>query len=222
MNLTKLFNQIAFRSASRTPRAKAWIKRVDRGILEVSLMVAAIDGAVLPSEFKAFLLLARKGFGYSQEAAEEALRRSMHSAGYVLMLANREKTQEGFVKAFIEEARAALPRGFAYMKTEDVRQAIVCWIAMAMSDGDYSARERACIEALRMRFAELKARRIEKENEYWRAVPANVRCIVEDYPGSHLKLVSKDFVGKLATLIREFGGSAEAKRKLESLIATGE
>lgn len=221
MDIVKLIGGIVFRSVGKTGKAKEKLKKTDLGILKVALMVAALDGDVLPSEYEAFRVLATKGFGYTDEVAARALKDAMRSAGYLMLVAGRA-TNEELVREFISEANAVLPSGFAYLSVEDVRQAILTWIVMAMSDNDYSARERLCIEALRLRFAELKATRIERENEYWRSLPANVRCVVEEYPGSRIKLASKDFVGKVETIVAQFGGSVEARRKLASLVANGE
>lgn len=222
MDILKLLNGIVFRSVGKTARIRAKLKKTDLGILQVALMVSALDGVVLESEYAAFRLLARKGFGYSEAEVEYSLRQAMRPAGYMLLLASSGCSSETLAAEFMAEAKALLPSGFAYMSVKDVRQAVITWIAMAMSDGDYSERERMCIEALRLHFAELKASRIEKENEYWRSLPANVRCLVEEYPGSRLKLVSKDFVGKVAEIVKDFGGSADARRRLSALAENGE
>lgn len=221
MDIRKLVDAIVFKSSGKTAQAKAKLKRADLGILKVALMVAALDGTVLPTEYEAFGLLAKKGMGYGDAAALQALKEAMRSAGYIMMVAAKAAPEE-LVAEFLSEAKSALPSGFAYLLIEDIRQAFVAWIAMAISDGDYSDRERACIEALRMHFAELKANRIELENEYWRSISPNIRSIVEEYPGSRLKLASKDFTAKVATLVRQFGNTADARRKLTSLIVKGE
>lgn len=222
MDIIKVMKGIVFKSTGKSSAVKAKLRKTDLGILKVALMVAALDGKVLESEYAAFRLLAKKGMGYSDEAAEAALREAMRSAGYMLLIASSGASLDDLVGEFMKEAEAVLPTGFAYLLVEDVRQAVVTWIAMAMSDGDYSLRERACVEALRLHFAELKATRIELENEYWRSLPASVRCIVEEYPGSRLKLVSKDFIGKVSAIVGEFGNSADAKRRLAALVARGE
>ena len=222
MVLLKFVGKYAFRSVGKTTAAKAKIKKADLGMLKVALMVAALDGKVLEEEYDAFRLLARNGFCYEDEAIENVLKDAMRSAGYMLLVAMRTTDDDELVAEFMAEAKAALPNGFAYMSVTDIRQAIVLWMAMAMSDRRYSRRERICIEALRLHFAELKASRIEMENEYWRSLPKNVRCVVEDYPGSRLKLASKDFVGKVEDIAARLGDTADAKARLSELIEKGE
>lgn len=221
MDLIKLIKSISFSSVGNAVKTRSKAKRADLGILKVALMVAALDGKVLDLEYEAFSLLACKSLGYTDKQAEAAMDQALRAAGYIMLQASRMSDEE-LVKIFIREAELALPSGFANMAIEDIRRAIITWIAMAISDGDYSHRERICIEAVRQHFAELKAGRMELNNKYWQSVPANVRCIVEDYPGSRLKLASKDFVGKVETIVQQFGGTADAKRKLSSLIAKGE
>lgn len=221
MNIKKLCGGLVFKSARQTAAVKTKLKKSDLGVLKVALMVAAVDGRVLPEEYAAFKLLAMKGFGYSDSAAAQALKESMRSAGYIMMEAERSTNKE-LVEMFLAEAMAALPSGFDELSVKNVRQALVTWIAMAISDGVYSSRERLCIEALRLHFAEQRATQIEKENEYWRSIPANVRCVVEDYPGARLKLATKDFAAKVAEIVDQFGDSADAKLRLESLVAKGE
>ena len=211
MNLTKLigsFNIKKFSKASRT----------DFGVLKVAFMVAALDGEVTDAEFKAFDALAKKCRGYTPKAAATALDEAMRSAGYLMLLSKRAK-ESVLIKAFIAEAQEALPMGFAYFSAEDVRRAIITWIAMGMSDGDYSSREKACIEALRKLFAELKVMRIQAEEEQWLALAPAFRQAGD--PGSRnatVKLVSRDFVARVECLVAQYGDSADVAKKLDELI----
>ena len=211
MNLTKLigsFNLRKFSKASRT----------DFGVLKVAFMVAALDGEVTDAEYRAFDALAKKCRGYTERAAAEALDQAMRSAGYLMLLSRRAKESE-LVKAFIVEAQAALPMGFAYLSIEDVRRAVVTWIAMGMSDGDYSAREKACIEALRKLFAELKVMRIQAEEEQWlQLAPAFRQAATPAARTSTVELVSRDFVARVERLVGQYGDSAAAAKELHSLI----
>ena len=211
MNLTKLigsFNLRKFSKASRT----------DFGVLKVAFMVAALDGEVTDAEYKAFDALAKKCRGYTAEAAETALDEAMRSAGYLMLLSKRAK-EDALVKAFLTEAQAALPMGFAYFSADDVRRAIVTWIAMGMSDGDYSAREKACIEALRKLFAELKVMRIQSEEEQWLSLaPAFRESCASAARNATVELVSRDFVSRVERLVAQYGDSAEAAEKLRELI----
>ena len=211
MNLTKLIGSFNFKKFSKA-------SRTDFGVLKVAFMVAALDGEVTDAEFKAFDALAKKCRGYTPKAAATALDEAMRSAGYLMLLSKRAK-ESVLIKAFIAEAQAALPMGFAYFSAEDVRRAIVTWIAMGMSDGDYSSREKACIEALRKLFAELKVMRIQSEEEQWLALaPAFRQASEPSSRNATVELVSRDFVSRVERLVAQYGDSADAARELQGLI----
>ena len=211
MNLTKLIGSFNFKKLSKA-------SRTDFGVLKVAFMVAALDGEVTDAEYRAFDALAKKCRGYTPKAAATALDEAMRSAGYLMLLSRRAK-EAALVKAFVAEAQAALPMGFAYFSEGDVRRAIVTWIAMGMSDGDYSAREKACIEALRKLFAELKVMRIQAEEEQWLSLAPAFRQACE--PGARnatVKLVSRNFVTRVEQLVAQYGDSDEAAKELRELI----
>ena len=211
MNLKKLIGSFNFKKFSKA-------SRTDFGVLKVAFMVAALDGEVTDAEYKALDALAKKCRGYTPKAAEKAFDDAMRSAGY-LMLRSKRARDEDLIKAFIAEAQAALPMGFAYFSAEDVRRAVITWIAMGMSDGDYSAREKKCVEALRKLFAELKVGRIQAEEEQWLALAPAFRQACE--PGlrnATVELVSRDFVKRVERLVAQYGDSADAAKKLDELI----
>ena len=122
MNLTKLIGGIKF--SKIIGLKKGAINKTDLGVIKVAFMVAALDGEVSDAEYAAFDALAKKCRGYTPEAAAAALDEAMRSAGYLLLLSKRA-TDAALVKAFIREAEAALPDGFAYCSIQDIRQAIV-------------------------------------------------------------------------------------------------
>ena len=212
MNLSKLvsgFNLKKYTKASRT----------DFGVLKVAFMVAALDGDVTDAEYKAIDALAKKCRGYTPKVAAKALNEAMRSAGYLMLYARRAKDAD-LVKAFVAEAQAALPMGFAYFSIEDVRRAIVTWIAMGMSDGDYSSREKKCIEALRQVFAELKIMRIEAAEEQWLQLAPAFRQAWENAPrNADVELVSRNFVKRVEQLVGQYGDSAAAAKALKDLVA---
>ena len=211
MNLTKLIGSFNFKKFSKAGRT-------DFGVLKVAFMVAALDGEVTDAEYRAFDALAKKCRGYTPKAAEKALDEAMRSAGYLMLLSKRAKDDD-LVKAFVAEAQAALPMGFAYLSIEDVRRAVVTWIAMGMSDGDYSKREKMCIEALRKLFAELKVMRVEAEEEQWLSLaPAFHQACGDGARKSTVELVSRDFVKRVEGLVAQYGDSAAAARELKDLI----
>ena len=211
MDLKKLigsFNIKKFSKASRT----------DFGVFKVALMVAALDGEVTDAEYRALDALAKKCRGYTPKAAATAFDEAMRSAGYLMLFGRRAKDAE-LVEAFVKEAQAALPDGFAYFSVEDVRRAVVTWIAMGMSDGDYSAREKKCIEALRKRFAELKVSRVEAEEEQWRSLgPALQQAYSSASRRAVVKLVPQDFVARVERLIAVYGDEAGAVSELKALV----
>lgn len=215
MNLTKLIDSFKFRS---NRLMKDRLNKADLGVLKVAFMVAALDGEVTEAEYEAFEALAKKCRGYTPEGAEAALEGAMRSAGYLMLLSKRVKTAQ-LVKAFVREADAALPNGFAYLSVEDVRRAIVIWTAMGMSDGDYSAREKACIEAIRKHFAELKVERDDEEFERAMALSPTFRMAYG--PGAVRlaeTMIPKDFSERVQNLVAEYGDSASAAKELKSLI----
>jgi len=130
---------------------------LDRGILEVALMVAALDGVILPAEFAAFRELGRKCRGYSSEREREALDRALAHAGYLMAMAQvGVHTEDERIHAFAEKAAVALPAGFVDGSKSDVRRAFALWVAMGVSDGAFSDIERRAVEALAELFADLR------------------------------------------------------------------
>ena len=211
MNLTRLIGSFDFKKFSKA-------SRTDFGVLKVAFMVAALDGEVSEAEYRALEALAKKCRGYTPKAAEKALDEAMRSAGYLMLLGRRAKDSE-LVTAFIREAQAALPNGFAYFSVADVRRAVVTWIAMGMSDGDYSARERKCIDALRSHFAKLKVSRVEAEAEQWRSLmPAFQQTYVSASRRGFVDLAPQDFVLRVERLVALYGDEAGAAGELKKLV----
>jgi len=225
MNIVKLVKDVGVKPIVRALGLKDRFARVDFGVLKVAFMVAALDGDVTEAEYKAFDLLAKKCRGYTPKAAAEALADAMHAAGYLMLLSRRVKKDSDLVPAFMDEARKALPDGFAYLSLEDVRRAVVTWIAMGLSDGDYSVRERKCIEALRKAFAELKTMKLQQDDERWMALSADIHHVGAVGGASsraRLELVSRNFVAGVESLVRQYGDSADGARLLRELVKNGE
>ena len=212
MNLSKLISSFKLKKFSKA-------SRTDFGVLKVAFMVAALDGEVTDAEYKALDALAKKCRGYTPKAAERALDEAMRSAGYLMLYSRRAKDAE-LEKAFVKEAKAALPMGFAYLSIEDVRRAVVTWIALGMSDGEYSAREKKCIEALRKLFAELKVmRNVTEADQRLTLAPAFRQAYAAGPRGSKVELVSRSFVSRIENLVAQYGNSTEAAEELKKLIA---
>jgi len=226
MNIIKFVKDVNFKSLGKAFGFKDRIAKTDLGVLKVAFMVAALDGDVTEKEYEAFDLLAKKCRGYTPKAAAEALADAMHSAGYLMLLSKRVKKDGELVAAFMDEAKKALPDGFAYLSLEDVRRAVVTWIAMGLSDGEYSARERKCIETLRKVFAELKTFQLQQDDERWMALSADFRQVSAigsvTSNRARLELVSKNFVAGVESLIRQYGDSADGAKLLRDLVKKGE
>ena len=211
MNLTKLIGSFNFKKLGKA-------SRTDFGVLKVAFMVAALDGEVTDAEYRALEALAKKCRGYTPKVAATAFDEAMRSAGYLMLLGRRTKDAE-LVRAFIREAQAALPDGFAYFSVEDVRRAVVTWIAMGMSDGDYSAREKKCVEALRKHFARLKVLRVEAEEERWRHLsPTFQRAYGLDSRQRAVDLVPQSFVTRVERLVAQYGDETGAASELKELV----
>jgi len=225
MNIIKFVKDVNAKTVGRIFGNKDRISKADLGILKVAFMVAALDGDVTEKEYQAFDLLAKKCRGCKPKDAAEALKDAMHSAGYLMLLSKRSKKDGELVSAFMEEARKALPEGFAYLSPEDVRRAIATWIAMGLSDGDYSARERKCIEMLRKLFAELKTMQVQQDEERWLAMSScihHVSSVGGVTSRARLELVSRNFVSGVESLIRQYGDSEDGAKLLRDLVKNGE
>ena len=214
MNLKKLIGSFDFKKFSKA-------SRTDFGVLKVAFMVAALDGEVTDAEYKALEALAKKCRGYTPKAAAKALDEAMRSAGYLMLFGRRAK-DAALVEAFVREAQAALPNGFAYFSVEDVRRAVVTWIAMGMSDGDYSTREKKCIEALRKHFAKLKVSRSLSEADLSGiSIVSPAYRPVHGYASCGVSWAPQNFVKRVEQLVAQYGDSAEAETALKQLIAEG-
>lgn len=213
MDLDKLFGSFKFKKLDK-------VGKTDFGVLKVAYMVAALDGEVSESEFKALDALAKKCRGYTPKIAAQAIDEALRSAGYLMLLSKREK-DAALVAAFVREAKAALPNGFAYMAIEDVRRAVATWVAMGMSDGDYSAREKKCIEALRKLFAELKVMRADAETlQALDVVPGFLTPGDSVSNATSIALVTRGFVSRVEDLFEQYGDSAAAAKLLQELVAS--
>ena len=205
MKLGKIVSSLMSRTVGCVKAAR--YGKVDLGIVKVALMVAALDGEVTEEEYKALDALLKKCRGYTKRAADEAMDEAMRSAGYLLLL-GRRASDKAFVKAFVLEARKALPNGFEDLSAGEVRRAVVMWIAMGMSDGDYTSREKKCIEALRKAFAEHKVRRQQA------AVDLSAQM------SGVTMAVSSGFIVSAEELVAQYGDEAGAAKELEKLIAS--
>lgn len=215
MNLKKLVESL------HLPKISAGGNRIgktDLGVLKVAFMVAALDGDVTESEYEVFDCLAKQCRGCTPENVARALDESMRSAGYLLLLSKRVSCEK-LVEAFVREAKAALPEGFVDFELPDVRRAFALWIAMGMGDGDYSEREKVCIEALRQNFATMKVERADAEAARAAALsPAFRMAYALDASSPVVEVVTRPFAERVEAVMASLGSAADGEKALADLL----
>jgi len=182
-------------------RANDKLARLDRGILDVALMIAALDGEILPAEVAAYYRLLGKCRGCSKKDAPAALNEALRKAGYLIALKQTGTDDKTLLKAFVNEAMAALPAGFADGSLADVRRAFVFWTTMGLSDGGYSTLERSAVQALANSFTKARAAKGKKS----------------------VSLLENDFLAKVERLAKDLSvvaKRAKAQAALDALIST--
>lgn len=227
--VTRLLAMMGFKGGENVgAKVRTRLGKTDFGVLQVALMIAALDGVILPGEYAAFDKLARKCRGYSEEAAQAAFDAALHAAGYLLLQSGRVDERK-LLELFADEAEAAMPSGFAYGSPMDVRRAFVMWTAMGMSDGEFSGVERQGIQDLKSRFAELKRERFAADVDGW----CSFSMSGPDMPvgtgqgrelAKTLKLIPDDFLVRAEALLARLGESAAdeaAEQELVDLIVNG-
>jgi len=131
---------------------------LDRGILEVALMIAGLDGTIFPEEYKAFADMAKKCRGATAANTKAVYDSATAKAGQIVAMARSGLYSEAArLATFVKLAHDALPNGFACGSLADMRRAFALWIAMGVSDGAYSGFERRCVDTLVRRFALARA-----------------------------------------------------------------
>ena len=130
--------------------AASGFDRVEGGVLEVAMAVAALDGEVSAGELEEFENLARQREGVTDAAVNALFERCLRTAGYVEIQARRLE-QPQLLELFANEAMKMLPDAFFRGDMEVVRRAFAAWTLVAMSDDYYSGVERKAIKLLRER-----------------------------------------------------------------------
>ena len=177
------------------------LSKLDFAVLQIALMIAALDGNVRKDEAEAFLALAKKCRGANAKSVKEVYEQALRAAGYIIILVQTadEKT---VLAALADEARRLLPDSFLFGKPEDVRRAFVLWTAMCLSDGEYSEIERKAIACLQKHFTKLKTAEVEARIERDKALsPAFIvayggprKAVVELLPDGFLASVEDALV----------------------------
>ena len=189
-------------------------RKREAGILRIAFLISGLDGKVTDDELKVFRLMARKTCGFTEQETEETLAAAQATVDGLVRKADAGD-DEALVDAFVDEAQRAMPDGFLDMSLEDIRRAVVIWVVMGMGDGDYSGRERMCIEALRRYFAELKAARLRFLAASANELSRGCASIAAASSGE----LSDAFVANVVETITRLGDTDEARQALEALIA---
>lgn len=142
--LARTFKVLNIRkTAAGTPQ----LNGQDIAVLQVALMVAALDGRIESDEFKTFDRLVRKCPGVTAESAAAALETALRAGGYLLAQSFR-LSGKSFVSVFIEEVGKIINFKLAAENPQAMRRAFCMWMSMAMADDEFSAIERDCLMAL--------------------------------------------------------------------------
>lgn len=186
---------------------------LDRGVLEVALMIAALDGEIMPAEYETFELLAKQCRGYTQKNAKQCLDCALRKAGYLMAAA-----QVGCyppaerIASFVKMAAEALPNGFAFGSETDLRRAFVLWIAMAVSDGAFSELEHSAVEALRDHFERVSLERRQTVEARCAAMnPAFPFVSAPKINTRKVTLFEADFFGRAEEVVKQLGDARTRK-----------
>jgi len=160
MKFTQILEHVAgtlgsLRTGGR--RSDPELAALDRGVLTVTLLIAGLDGTILPEEYRAFESLAQSCRGGSRKNVRALLDGALGDAGRLVAMAQvGVYTERERLDVFAKAAAAALPTGFDRGTLADLRRAFALWVAMGVSDGRFSDVERKGVEALVRMFAEVE------------------------------------------------------------------
>lgn len=136
---------------------------LDRGILTVALMIAGLDGVILPGEFDAFVAMAKRCRGATAKNTRALYEDAFCKAGPIAAMAQSGLfTESSRLAMFVRLADEALPKGFANGSMADLRRAFALWVAMGVSDGAFSGFESRCVHTLVRRFALARAAKAKR------------------------------------------------------------
>jgi len=175
------------------------LAELDRGVLTVGLLVAALDGTVLPEEYAAFETLAKRCRGGSAKNVRALLDAALPAADQLMAMAQVGAYSENErLAAFLMAAKKALPRGFADGSMADVRRAFVLWVAVGVADGTFSDAERRALTALEWHYSILRLKKNRRKNKPFR-------------------LLERDFLEKAEKVARDLAVPAK-KSKAEAAL----
>ena len=131
-------------------KGKDRIGKLDLGVLQTMMMLAAMDGDISEKEISAFKEMASGCRGYDAASFQTLFESTLRSAGYLLVL-TRFLDHDALVAAFVKEAEKPFVVPVAREATEDRTCAVGCLVRLAEADGDFSTIEHDCIAALAQR-----------------------------------------------------------------------
>jgi len=154
--VTKAFPRVKLGGKKDDPKLAA----LDRGVLTVALLLAALDGTILPEEFAAFRSLAKSCRGGSAKNVRALLDAALPAAGQLMMMAQTGVySEKERLAAFLAAAAKALPDGFVDGSLADLRRAFVLWVTVGVADGKFSTAEKEAVSALEWHYAAVRAHR---------------------------------------------------------------
>jgi len=157
MNYTNLLKSVAKTLSSVDvggTKKDAGLAELDRGILQVALMVSGLDGTILLDEYEAFGEMAKKCRGATAKGISELFDAAIGKASTLAEMARSGVYSEAKrLAAFVRMSEEALPKGFACGSMADLRRAFALWVAMGVSDGAFTGFERKAVHSLMRRFA---------------------------------------------------------------------
>ena len=144
-NVTRMYDRLR----ENCRRDKSDAAASEAAVAEIALMIAALDGVVLPEEYAAYRWISSRCAELSG-AEDRGLREETagKAGGLLLMAQVGAYTEAERLSAFGKIVREALPNGFDGRSRTDVRRSFVLWLAMAVSDGVFSGIERPALESL--------------------------------------------------------------------------
>jgi len=135
------------------------LAELDGGVLTVALLLAALDGTILPEEYAAFRTLAKKCRGGSTKNVRALLDAALPVAGQLMMMAQvGVYSEKERLAAFLSSASKALPNGFADGTLADLRRAFALWVTVGVADGKFSLAEKEALTGLEWHYAAVRAK----------------------------------------------------------------
>jgi len=169
---------------------------LDGGVLTVALMVAGLDGAILPAEYAACVSLAEVYCGAVATNVRTCFDVASARAGRLVVMAQVDAYDVSErLAAFVQMAETSLPRHFSAGSIVDLRCAFVLWLAMAVADGTFTDLERQALAVLGERFTTVRTTK------------------------HAVSILEPDFFAKAEELVRQLSASTELRRAEAELIA---